>query len=61
MRARLDGALRTLGRSTVYPLIDVDTLPETDPRGGCGTPTVLVGDRDLFGMPEPATPHPPAT
>lgn len=61
MRANLDTALRTLGRATTYTVIDADTLPESDARGGYGTPTVLVGKADLFGMPEPAIPHPPAT
>ena len=57
MRARFDEALRALGRPATYQVIDVDTLPDSDPRGGYGTPTVLVGNRDLFGMPEPPTPH----
>ena len=61
MRERLDEALRAIGRPTDYAVIDADTLPTTDPRGGYGTPTVLVGNVDLFGMPEPTLPHLPAT
>ncbi|HYU78849.1 MAG TPA: hypothetical protein VEK56_07675 [Vicinamibacterales bacterium] len=61
MRANLDTALQSLGRPTQYQVIDADTLPASDPRGGYGTPTVLVGKGDLFGMPEPSVPHPPAT
>jgi hypothetical protein len=61
MRANLDQALRELKLPTDYQLIDADTLPESDARGGYGTPTVLYANRDLFGMPEPAVPHPPAT
>ena len=59
MRGRLDDALRSLGRPVAYQVIDVDILPEADPRRGYGTPTVLVGDRDLFGRPEQKTPDPP--
>jgi hypothetical protein len=61
MRANLDAALRSLDQPTDYPLIDANTLPESDPRGGYGTPTVLVKGTDLFGMSEPPTPHPPPT
>ena len=61
MRANLDKALASLGRPPAYALIDADTLPSSDPRAGYGTPTVLVNGVDLFGMPEPPTPHPPAT
>ena len=61
MRGNLDEALRSVGHPTDYPLIDVDTLPESDPRGAYGTPTVLVKGADLFGMPVPPVPHPPPT
>lgn len=57
MRANLDEALERLGLAKDYQLIDADTLKESDPRGGYGTPTVLVANRDLFGMPEPPVPH----
>ena len=61
MRENLDDALRALARQANYQLIDVDTLPASDPRAGYGTPTVLYDGRDLFGMAEPPAPHPPAT
>ena len=61
MRANLIEALRSLGQPAEYTVIDADTLPDSDPRGGYGTPTVLVGGADLFGMPEPSMPHPSAT
>ena len=56
MRRHLDAALKAEGWSASYAVIDVDGLPATDPRGGYGTPTVLVGDDDLFGTAEPQTP-----
>jgi hypothetical protein len=61
MRGNLDAALKAMRLPTDYRVIDVDTLPESDPRGGYGTPTVLLKGRDLFGMPTPPVPHPPAT
>ena len=60
MRMRLDEALRSLGRRATYQVIDADTLPASDVRRGYGTPTVLVGNRDLFDMPE-QKPHNPPT
>ena len=59
--ARLDEALARLGWPADYGLIDADTLLPSDPRVGYGTPTVLYGGRDLFGMPEPPAPHPSPT
>jgi hypothetical protein len=61
MRVRFDAALKALGLQPDYQFIDADTLAESDPRGGYGTPTVLYDGRDLFDMPEPSVPHPPAT
>lgn len=61
MRTRLDESLQALGLPTDYQFIDADTLADADPRGGYGTPTVLYGNRDLFGMPEPGVPHPSPT
>jgi len=61
MRTNLDDALKVLGLPTDYQFIDADTLKESDPRGGYGTPTVLHAGRDLFGMAEPTVPHPPPT
>ena len=53
MRRNLDKALQAVGLSTDYQLIDVDALPKNDPRGSYGTPTVLISDKDLFGMQTP--------
>ncbi len=61
MRANLDEALKGLGLYNGYQFIDADTLSLSDPRGGYGTPTVLYASRDLFGMSEPAGPHPAPT
>lgn len=61
LREHLDDALRALGQAGGYRVIDVDRLPATDPRGGYGTPTILYRGRDLFGLPVPASPHPPPT
>lgn len=61
MRANLDEALQGLGMPSTYQFIDADTLQPSDPRGGYGTPTVLYENRDLFGMDEPAVPHPAPT
>jgi hypothetical protein len=61
MRGNLDAALTAMGLPTDYRVVDVDTLPETDARGGYGTPTILVKGVDLFDMPTPPAPHPPPT
>ena len=61
MRARLDEALQALGRPISYHVIDADSLPHADPRGGYGTPTVLYAGVDLFGLDEPPVPHPAPT
>lgn len=54
MRARLDAALRTLGRQSDYAVINADDLPTRDPWRSYGTPSILLDRRDLFGLPEPA-------
>lgn len=61
MRVNLDVALKSMSLPTNYQVLDADALPESDPRGGYGTPTVLHRGQDLFGMPAPPIPHPPAT
>lgn len=61
MRANLDEALKAQALPSDYQFINSDTLNPTDPRAGYGTPTVLYANKDLFGMPEPPVPHPPAT
>ena len=61
MRENLDEALKTLRLPTDYAFIDADTLKESDPRRGYGTPTVLYEGRDLFDMSEPLLPNPSPT
>ena len=61
MRTNLDEALKRLELANDYQFIDADTLKDSDPRGGYGTPTVLYANRDIFEMPEPPVPHPPPT
>lgn len=61
MRANLDAALRALGTPTEYQVIDLGTRADSDPRRGYPTPTLLHAHQDVFGMPEPPVPHPPAT
>jgi hypothetical protein len=61
MRTSLDEALQALGRPTDYRVIDADTLEDSDPRGGYGTPTVLYSGRDLVEMAAPPVPHPSPT
>jgi hypothetical protein len=50
MRTRLDTALRTLRRPPDYAVVDADLLPHSDPWRGLATPTILVGNRELFGV-----------
>ena len=61
LKSNLDAALAALHNASDYPVIDVDTLPASDPRGGYPTPTLLYANRDVFGMVEPPLPHEPAT
>ncbi len=61
MRENLEDALKVLALPNDYQFIDADTLTESDPRRGYGTPTVLYEGRDLFGMSEPPLPTPPPT
>ena len=61
VRARLDEALRALGRPSAYTVIDLATLPSTDARTAYPTPTILYMNRDVFGSPEPKPPFPEPT
>ena len=60
-RANLDEALKAAGKPLSYETIDEGTLPATDPRVGYPTPTLLVGEKDLFGLPVPTPPFPEPT
>ena len=61
LRANLDDAIRKLGREPAYDIIDADTLQDSDARRGYGTPTILFGALDLFGLPAPSVPCPAPT
>jgi hypothetical protein len=61
MRANLDAALVSLRLPTDYMLLDADRLPDVHPWRGYPTPTLLYRGRDVFGMPEPPSPPPPAS
>ena len=58
MLNNLEAALRSLGLALDYPTVNLTSLPATDPRVGYPTPTVLVRNHDIFGMPEPTPPFP---
>ena len=58
MLINLDDALRGLGLALDYPVVNLASLAETDPRIGYPTPTVLVREHDLYGMPPPTPPFP---
>lgn len=61
MRARLEEALKSMGSTLRYEVLDLDTLPVTDARRGYPTPTLLYENRDVFGLPEPQPPLPEPT
>jgi hypothetical protein len=61
VRARLDDALRAMGRPAAYTVIDLATLPASDPRTAYPTPTILYMNHDVFGSPEPKPPFPEPT
>ncbi len=56
MRANLTAALEQLGNGAVFADTNQETLPENDLRRGWPTPTVLLNDKDLFGMAPPTAP-----
>lgn len=61
MRTNVDEALKSLGRAAQYQVIDLDTLAASDVRRGYPTPTLLFGNRDVFGLLEPQPPLPDPT
>src|SRR5437867_13195009 len=58
MLMNLDDALRGLGLALDYEVLNLGKLPNSDPRTGYPTPTVLYRERDLFDMPIPVPPYP---
>jgi hypothetical protein len=61
LRRRLHEALMSLGLKPVFEIVDIESLPRTDPRRAYPAPSVLWGGRDLFGMAEPPAPYPMPT
>lgn len=61
MRANLDDALKGMGAAPDYAFVALESLPPNDPRTGYPTPTILLTDRDLFGMAVPTPPFPQPT
>ena len=53
MRDNLAAALAVIGRGWTFAETNQELLPEGDIRRGYATPTVLVDQRDLFGLPVP--------
>jgi len=58
MLERIKAALTATGIRASMTVVDVGSLEVDDPLTGYGTPTVLVGGFDLFGVPLPK-PAPP--
>jgi len=54
MLKNLRSALARRGVTEDLEILDIGELPKSDPRTGYGTPTVLVGDSDLFERDKPA-------
>ena len=55
LRAARGNAWALPGRGWTFTETNQERLPESDIRRGYPTPTVLVNQRDLFGLPEPTT------
>jgi hypothetical protein len=49
MRTNLDAALKALNLPADYQVLDIDTVPATDPRGGYPTPTMLYANHLRHG------------
>jgi len=58
LRRHLSDALSALGWRPLYAIVDIETLPPTDPRRAYPRPTLLWRGQDLFGMPESPAPDP---
>jgi hypothetical protein len=61
MRANLAAAAGALSPTAAFTVVDLDTLPADDIRRGYPTPTLLVANRDAFGLPVPKPPLPSPT
>jgi hypothetical protein len=58
MLENLNAAIATGKVSATYTLIQQDGLSRDDPRSGYPTPTILLDDRDIFGLSVPQQPFP---
>jgi hypothetical protein len=61
MRSNLATAAGALTPVAAFTVVDLDTLPADDIRRGYPTPTLLVANRDVFGLPVPKPPLPSPT
>ena len=61
MRVRTEAAIKELALPNPYTVVDLNSLPSPDVRKFYPTPTVLVGNVDLFGMAAPTSPYPEPT
>lgn len=61
MQPRVEAALQGLPNAPALQVINIDTLPDDDVRRGYPTPTLLCGERDVFGLPVPQLPLPAPT
>ena len=59
LRRNVDRALKELGSGWSLELVDLDKLATDDLRRGYPTPTLLLDNKDVFGLPEPTEPASP--
>lgn len=55
----LRSAIDAMGLAVKCRVVDQATLDPTDPRSAYPTPTILLNDCDIFGLPIPEPPFPP--
>ena len=56
LRDNLKAALAAVGAGWTFTDTNQEQLAESDIRRGYPTPTILVNDRDLYGLPVPTAP-----
>ena len=61
MRVNLETAVGALTPPAEFTVVDLDTLPAEDVRREYPTPTLLLANRDVFGLAEPKPPLPQPT
>lgn len=55
MRANLEGAIESIHTDWILVDVNQEALPQGDFRRGYPAPTILIDDRDLFGLPMPTS------